>query len=241
MIGSIALLCFGIIIAAHPLGNTDEKNESQQNIDVEQEEVEIQEEVTIGEVTNPDDIHVVVNKDRSLPEGYYPDDLVVPNIPFSFSDVVEKSHLRAEAAEAIERLFELADEDGIELYAVSGFRSYERQVEVFNYSAETNGQEEAETTSAHPGHSEHQTGLAMDVSSRSNNLELTEAFGETEEGRWLAENAHRAGFIIRYLEGEEDITGYSYEPWHIRYVGDIAEEIFQKGITLEEFMGFTTN
>lgn len=239
IIGIIALLCLGIVVTKFPVGSDNEQSKEPQK-EVQQEEEE--EEVKRDEngaiiVSNPDDIQVVVNKSRSLPEGYTPDDLVVPNVLFAFSGTYEKSYLRQEAATALEKLFDLAEEDGITLYAVSGFRSYERQVEIFNNNVSTKGEQEAEAVSAHPGQSEHQTGLTMDVSSISNNSELTEAFGETEEGKWLAENAYRAGFIIRYLQGAEDITGYSYEPWHIRYVGDIAKEIHEQGITLEEYMG----
>ena len=87
-----------------------------------------------------------------------------------------------------------------------------------------------------PGHSEHQTVLTMDVSSKSANNELELAFANTKEGKWLKENVHRAGFIIRYPKGKENITGYAYEPWHIRYVGDIAESIYKDKLTLEEYM-----
>lgn len=86
------------------------------------------------------------------------------------------------------------------------------------------------------GHSEHQTGLTMDVSSKSANNELELSFAKTKEGKWLNENAYRAGFIIRYPKEKGDITGYAYEPWHIRYVGGIAENIYKEKLTLEEYM-----
>ena len=91
---------------------------------------------------------------------------------------------------------------------------------------------------AYPGQSEHQTGLAMDVSSQSVGFTLEEDFGQAKEGIWLKDNAHKFGFIIRYGKDNTHITGYSYEPWHIRYVGkDVANEIYEKNITLEEFLG----
>ncbi len=181
-------------------------------------------------------VQAVVNKEYGLPEDYKPEDLVVPNVPFSFSGTLEKSYLRKEAAEALERLFDLAKKEGIQLNAVSGFRSYDYQKNLYANNVKRKGQEHTDRFSAKPGHSEHQTGLTMDVSSKSANNELELTFANTKEGKWLKENAHRAGFIIRYPKGKESITGYAYEPWHIRYVGDIAESIYKKKLTLEEYM-----
>ncbi|MGM7428811.1 M15 family metallopeptidase [Bacillus pacificus] len=181
-------------------------------------------------------IQAVVNKEYGLPEDYKPEDLVVPNVPFSFSGTLEKSYLRKEAAEALEKLFDLAKKEGIQLNAVSGFRSYDYQKNLYANNVKRKGQEHTDRFSAKPGHSEHQTGLTMDVSSKSANNELELTFANTKEGKWLKENAHRAGFIIRYPKGKESITGYAYEPWHIRYVGDIAESIYKKKLTLEEYM-----
>nr|WP_229722218.1 M15 family metallopeptidase [Priestia taiwanensis] len=187
--------------------------------------------------TNPNNIQVVVNKTHKLPDGYRPTDLVVPNVSFSFNGVVEKSHLREEAARALEKLFALAKEEGIKLNAVSGFRSHQYQQAVYKNSINKNGIEHADRFSAKPGHSEHQTGLVMDVSANSVNNALEQYFADTKEGKWLRDNAHRAGFIIRYPKGKEHITGYAYEPWHLRYVGSIAEDIFKQQVTLEEYMG----
>ncbi|OWT48167.1 M15 family metallopeptidase [Bacillus sp. K2I17] len=181
-------------------------------------------------------VQAVVNKEYGLPEDYKPEDLVVPNVPFSFSGTLEKSYLRKEAAEALERLFDLAKKEGIQLNAVSGFRSYDYQKNLYANNVKRKGQEHTDRFSAKPGHSEHQKGLTMDVSSKSANNELELVFANTKEGKWLKENAHRAGFIIRYPKGKESITGYAYEPWHIRYVGDIAESIYKKKLTLEEYM-----
>lgn len=187
-------------------------------------------------VTNPDAITVIVNKERSLPDGYEPTDLVEPDVPFSFDEPHEKRHLRQEAADALEELFAAAEEDNIELRAVSGYRSYDRQVAVFNSSVERNGEEYALRVSAQPGKSEHQTGLSIDVSSPSVGNVLEEILGDTKEGKWLAEHAPEFGFIIRYLEGREETTGYVYEPWHIRYVGkELAPDIAASGLTLEEY------
>lgn len=122
--------------------------------------------------------------------------------------------------------------DGIEINFMSGFRSYDEQVEVYRGWNEVYSNGQADRVSARPGHSEHQLGLAIDV----NSIEFT--FADTPEGLWLAENCWKYGFIIRYKEGTENITGYMYEPWHIRYLGDeLAEEVHFSGLTLEEYLG----
>ncbi|WP_313732057.1 D-alanyl-D-alanine carboxypeptidase family protein [Cohnella nanjingensis] len=188
-------------------------------------------------VTNTSSMYVLVNKKRNLPSTYKPADLVVPDVAFSFSGDSPKKQLQRPAARALEKLFAGASDDGITLKAVSGYRSYATQKAIFDRNAELKGAEVANKTSAHPGQSEHQTGLAMDVSSASANYELEEKFAKTKEGKWLASHCAEYGFIIRFLKGKEDITGYSYEPWHIRYVGvEMAKEIMKQHITLEEYL-----
>jgi D-alanyl-D-alanine carboxypeptidase len=188
-------------------------------------------------IDNPTNILAMVNKEYTLPEKYEPSDLVTPNVEFSFGEAdVPQRYLREEAAKALEELFKLAEADNIELFAVSGYRSYSRQQGIFNVEKNDKGEEQALQAVALPGQSEHQTGLAVDVSSRSVNLEIVEEFGETKEGQWVRENAHRAGFIIRYPKGKESITGYQYEPWHLRYVGkEQASVIYKNELTLEEY------
>lgn len=187
-------------------------------------------------VTNAESMTVIVNKQRSLPDGYEPNDLVEPNVPFSFDEPHEKRHMRKAAAEALEKLFAGAKADGIELRAVSGYRSYQRQVSIYNNNVKTKGQEYTDRVSSVPGRSEHQTGLAIDVSSPSVGNVLEEVFGTSKEGQWLAEHAAEYGYVIRYLQGEEDTTGYVYEPWHIRYIGtDLAPDVAKSGLTLEEY------
>ncbi|NLP52616.1 M15 family metallopeptidase [Bacillus sp. RO1] len=200
---------------------------------------EVSEPEAIPVVANPGAMNVMVNKFWSLPEGYRPGDLIKPNVPFSFGDEnSDRSKLRAEAAESLEIMFNVAKGEGIELYARSGFRSYETQAAIFKNEVATFGYEQAVLYVALPGTSEHQTGLAMDITAKSVGLELVEALEGTAEGRWLAENAHHYGFILRYPKGKTNITGYAFEPWHFRYVGvDIAGEIYAKGITLEEYLG----
>lgn len=189
-------------------------------------------------VTNTEDILVLVNKNNRLPSEYIPSNLVVPSVPFSFEGYHSKKLMRQDAAYALESLFRHAKEDGIDIYAISGYRSYSRQEYIFTSKVMERGIDVANMTSAKPGESEHQTGLAMDVTSPSVNFALTKYFGETNEGKWLKENAYKHGFIIRYPEGKEHITGYSYEPWHIRYVGENAAKfIMNENITLEKYLG----
>ncbi|MGE5449983.1 MAG: D-alanyl-D-alanine carboxypeptidase family protein [Methanomassiliicoccales archaeon] len=180
-------------------------------------------------------ILVLVNKQHSLSSGYVPGNLVSPKVQFTFAEDLPQRYMQAEAAQALERLFEQADQEGEKLYAVSGYRSYQRQAEIFARNNANSA--EANRFSARAGQSEHQTGLAMDITNASLGT-LTQAFGSTSEGRWLYANAHRFGFIIRYPGGKEAITGYSYEPWHVRYIGmEAAQTIMTNGITLEEYLG----
>ena len=188
-------------------------------------------------IQNPQNTMSLVNKIFGLPDNYIPGDLVRPNVQFSFGEAkLEKSLMRKEAAEALENMFAGARNDGIELAAVSGYRSYGRQETLFNAEVNKVGEEKALQAVARPGSSEHQTGLTMDISSKTNNFNLNEQFGSTKEGVWLAHNAHKFGFILRYPRGKEEITGYMYEPWHFRYVGiKAATEIYENEWTLEEY------
>jgi len=193
--------------------------------------------VLVAPASKLNDVDLLVNKNVHLPSDYVPKDLVKPNIPFSFSADSPKKYMRKEAAAAIERLFAQAKKDKIELAGVSAYRSYATQKAIFDRNAKAEGAVKANQTSAIPGQSEHQTGLAIDISTKRMNYLLSEDFAKTPEGQWLAKNAPNYGFIIRYPKGKESITGYSFEPWHLRYVGvDAAKEITAKGITLEEYL-----
>ncbi|MGG1685202.1 D-alanyl-D-alanine carboxypeptidase family protein [Pseudalkalibacillus sp. NRS-1564] len=187
-------------------------------------------------VTNPDSIYVVANKERNLPSDFVPQNLVEPDVSSYAPKDDPKRLMVKEAATALEKMFAGAKKDGFELKAVSGYRSYERQEAIFAYNAEQRGEEVANQVSAQAGQSEHQTGLTMDISTPSLGSSLTEEFGNTPEGKWVAEHAHEYGFVVRYLKGKEDITGYQYEPWHVRYVGkEAASDVHEAGVTLEEF------
>lgn len=189
----------------------------------------------IQTVTNPDDYLVLVNKNYALPEDYSPKDLVVPNVYLATNR--ESNYLRKDVAIALEEMFEHASEEGYTLYARSGYRSYRTQKSLYNRYTEKNGQLEADTFSARPGHSEHQTGLAVDVTSQSVGLLLDDNFHLTPEGEWVKEHAHEFGFIVRYDEGKEYLTGFQYEPWHLRYVGKkVATEIKNNNWLLEDYL-----
>ncbi|MCT4793134.1 MULTISPECIES: M15 family metallopeptidase [Exiguobacterium] len=180
---------------------------------------------------------VVVNKKYSLPIDYKPSDLVVPNVSFSYSGVLEQSYMRAPAAKQMEKMFADAKADGVTLNAVSGFRSGSRQTVLYNNYVARDGKAAADQYSARPGHSEHQTGLVFDISAPSVGNGLTAELGDTKEGKWIANNAAKYGFIVRYDRGFQSRTGYTYEPWHIRYVGvGPATQIKNNGQTLEEYM-----
>lgn len=190
-------------------------------------------------VTDPDDITVLINRDYPLPAEYIPQDLVYPSVLFNFWEYSEKRMLREEAAQALETMFEAAQADGIELVAISGYRSYERQKTIYENNLRTSGKEQADLYSATPGCSEHQSGLSIDVSSKSAGGRLEEFFAETPEGKWLKKNCYRFGYIIRYPKNKEQITGYAYEPWHIRYVGKkLAKELKKRKLCLEEYYGY---
>lgn len=189
-------------------------------------------------VHNPKDMLVLVNKNHALPDGYEPPDLTAPNVRFPFTEDLPKKYMRKTAAKALEDLFKAGDKAGVQLYGQSGYRSYERQVSVFGANVKSMGEKKANQVSARPGESEHQTGLAMDVTSADVNFRVDEDFGDTKEGKWLKDHAHEYGFIIRYLKGKEATTRYSYEPWHIRYVGPAAAKVmYEKHLTLEEYLG----
>nr|WP_245339335.1 M15 family metallopeptidase [Paenibacillus shirakamiensis] len=179
---------------------------------------------------------VLVNKKFALPDGYVPTDLVYPNVPFTFKEKIEKRKMRKEAASALEKLFAAAKKDKIYLAGVSAYRSEQTQIALFNRYVKRDGEAKAKTYSAVPGHSEHQTGLAIDVSGSNGRCAAEDCFGGTPEAKWLAAHVADYGFVIRYPKGKDSVTGYKYEPWHIRYVGeDIAKTVMSQGITLEEY------
>ena len=147
-----------------------------------------------------------------------------------------------DARHAFNEMAKEAQKAGFTITAFSTFRSYDYQVELYNRYVARDGQAAADRYSARPGYSEHQTGLAFDIGEVGNEADwASNRFGQTPAGQWVNEHAHRYGFILRYPEGKEQITGYMHESWHFRYVGkEMAKKIHEKGITLEEYLGIPT-
>ncbi len=194
-----------------------------------------------------DNYTILVNRTHPLAQSYKPDDMVT--VKYVVSGVGKKGEtdqLRKVAAEAFEKMVEAAAEQEIKIKMRTGFRSYEYQKDrLYDPEVKNKGQAEADKATARPGHSEHQTGLALDVGGDSQKYALSYEFGETKEGKWVAEHCHEFGFIIRYVDGTKKepgkLTGYVFEPWHIRYVGvDVATEMYEQGggkLTYEEYLG----
>ncbi|NLO97010.1 MAG: M15 family metallopeptidase [Peptococcaceae bacterium] len=189
---------------------------------------------------NFDSVAVLVNKQNKLADDYVPADLVETDIPFPSYVAREQRLMRKEAAQNLASLFAEAKKNGLILYGLSGYRSYQTQKAIFNNNVRKYGDEtKANRISARPGESEHQTGLAMDVTSQSVAYSLVTDFANTAEYAWLKDNAHHFGFVIRYPQEKEIITGYMFEPWHLRYVGkDLATILYEKNITYEEYLFF---
>ena len=175
---------------------------------------------------------ILVNKTSALPSDYEPSDLTRPDVKYAPGVAESRKQMRPAAARALEELFKAAADDGIELLAISGYRSYWTQNDLYKRRLKETSLEYVSVYVAKPGQSEHQTGLAMDLGCEGY-TDLTERFAETPAYAWLSEHAHEYGFIIRYPKDGTAETGYAYEPWHIRYLGDLAEDVYESGLTLE--------
>ncbi len=165
----------------------------------------------------------------------YVNGILIANKTYALPETFVPGGLHPDASAAFEQMKADAAAEGITLKNVSGYRSYRQQVSTYATFSSRDGKEVADRYSARPGHSEHQTGLAMDINSVKN------SFANTAAGKWLAANCTKYGFILRYPEGKEPQTGYMYEPWHIRYLGvELAETVTNSGLCLEEFLGITS-
>ncbi len=192
--------------------------------------------VTASSVSTNVSLLTVVDKQHSLPADYVPPDLTA--IPEDWdAPGYGGQQLRSEAAGALVQMLEAASAAGYETRVRSSYRSYTNQQSTFQYWVNTLGEEQARRVSAEPGHSEHQMGTAVDLSSASVGYDLVESFGESAEGQWLVANSYRFGLGLSYPAGKEDVTGYAYEPWHFRYVGSSAAQAwFNSGLTLVEYL-----
>lgn len=186
--------------------------------------------VYTSEALNKNTEKILVNKYYYLDEKYIPNNLVEISTLYSRQGMKLVDY----AKEAFEELSKNALKDNMNIIAMSSYRSYEYQVKLYNNYVKKDGKEAADTYSARPGFSEHQTGLAVDVY---NKKESYTNFEKTEEFKWMQNNAHKYGFILRFPKDKENETGYQYESWHYRYVGkDIAEYIHKNNISLEEYI-----
>ncbi|MEG0826679.1 MAG: M15 family metallopeptidase [Bacilli bacterium] len=178
------------------------------------------------------DYLILANKYNQLEKGFIPNDLVDISIQYAYNG----HQIRKDVNNEYIRMAKEAKKQGLTLIVNSSFRLYEKQEEIYNSFVRKNGKEEADKQAARPGFSEHQTGLALDLSTK---LKENQTFENTEEFIWLKDNSYKFGFILRYPKGLENITGYQYEPWHYRYVGtEVAKIIHDENITFDEYYAF---
>ena len=182
---------------------------------------------------NPNGLLFLVNRQYTLSEAYEPGDLEMSDVPG------QVRRMRPEAAAALREMFKACKEEtGRQLLSISGYRSYAKQEGIYKRKlrAVKHNVAKAQEYVAPPGASEHQTGMAMDIGQK-HKIHLEVSFRDTQGGKWCRENCWRFGFILRYDEGWEDITGYNFEPWHFRYVGkEYAKEIHDANIPLETWL-----
>ena len=171
---------------------------------------------------------LIVNKSYPVPQDFVPSGLVL-----AYGS--REEYILPETNEAFKQMCIDAAAEGLNLWCQSGYRSVSTQDRIYNNYVARDGKAAADTYSARPGHSEHHTGLCFDLNT------ISSSFAYTAEGKWVAENSWKYGLIIRYPEGKEDITGYKYEPWHLRYVGtELAAELYNSGLCIEEYFGLTS-
>ena len=189
-------------------------------------------------LTAPASPWLIVNKHRPLaPADYVPADLVRPAVAMTASG--EASLLNSTTAAAAEAMFAAAARDGVAMVLASGYRSYATQVATYNGYVASRGQADADTASARPGYSEHQTGWAFDIADGNGVCGFQPCFADQPAAVWAKANGHRFGFVVRYPWMFHPITGYYYEPWHLRYIGvEAATDMANRGInTVEEYFG----
>ena len=187
--------------------------------------------ITVQSAVCPEIMAEVAVTVKAPPELTYIDGILIANKSYALPSDYNPG-INPEAQAAFDRMQAAAHDEGLNIYISSAFRSYDYQKGLYERYVERSGKAEADRYSARPGHSEHQTGLAFDL----NTIDIS--FADTEEYVWLKEHCAEYGFIIRYPENGEAITGYMYEPWHIRYLGeDIAKKVCDSGLTLEEYLG----
>ena len=191
--------------------------------------------VPVEDYEDPASIWALVNKERAIPTDYVPPELITLGLSTRSNSTADEKRVRKTIEDPLTKMFEAASKEGHSLMVGSAYRSATTQDSLFNTYVARVGYEQANKYSAHPGHSEHQTGLAVDISTVSQQCYLAECFIGMADGMWLADNAYKFGFHLRYPKGKEAITGYNFEPWHYRYVGvDLATALYKSGLTLDQ-------
>lgn len=191
--------------------------------------------------SDPESLWVIVNKEHPVPQDFEPTDLELPLVKRQPDKSSDELRMKKDASVALQAMFAEADKQGLDRFQISsGYRAYDLQKWYYESLVKSLGQAEADKISAKPGTSEHQTGWTADISIVGDDIcRLEVCFGETKEGLWIEANAHKFGFIIRYPKDKINVTGYNYEPWHIRYVGDkLAQELFQSNLAMEEYFDY---
>lgn len=190
------------------------------------------------DIESDDSLTKIVSPSRTIASSYVPANLVMPDVPCILDE--NQNLMRADAAAALEEMFAAAGNDGYELFLISGYRSYEFQQMLRKYWVEKKGEAYADELDTKPGGSEHQLGLAANIGTTDGKCELNVCFADTGAYAWLKENSWKYGYIERYPESKQDITGITFSPWNFRYVGkDAAERIYQSGKTMEEYYGLS--
>lgn len=180
-------------------------------------------------------IWAIVSKTHSISTDYAPTPLVIPAVATRTDKSNDERSIRSDIEKPLVDMFKQAEADGYSLMIGSGYRPASLQKIYFDNYARTAGVAAANQSIAFPGQSEHQTGLAVDISTVARNCYISECFADTPDGQWLFDNSYKFGFTLRYPKGKEPITGYNYEPWHYRYVGiDLATALHESGLTLDE-------
>lgn len=188
----------------------------------------------VGDYSKPDSIWTIVSKSHPISVDYIPPGLKIPDVATRTDKSKEEQSLRSDIGTPLKNMFVAASTAGHDLMIGSGYRSAAMQKVYFDNLAASVGEAAANQAIAYPGQSEHQTGLALDISTLSKECYLDDCFATTADGLWLADNSYKYGFILRYPKGSESITGYEYEPWHFRYVGvDLATALHESNLTLD--------
>ena len=221
------------IITEAPLTEKTDTTEEETTEEATTEEAETEAKVSyIGTVVGYTSKGYVISQKNGIT---YVNNVLIANKTYSLPESYNPGALLSECEKAFKEMKSAAAKEGLNLWNASGFRSYELQQSLYNRYSDRDGKEAADRYSARPGHSEHQSGLAIDLN------EISSSFKDTAEGKWVAANCHKYGFILRYPQGKEAQTGYMYEPWHIRYVGvATATNIYNSGLCLEEYFGITS-